>query len=162
MIHIGTQPLETGRLKLRRIEAGDAQSFFDMMNDERVTRFLLFPRLTEPKQAEDVIRRDLALYNNEPGFYLWVIEVKESSAFAGTISLSVASERSEVGEIGYSLRYEHWGRGYASEALGAVLAFGFGAVGFNRIEGKHSTQNPNSGKVMRKAGMLYEGMAREG
>ena len=161
MTHIGTRPLETARLKLRRLEMADAPAFFAIMNDERVTRFLLFPRLLELSQAEDWTRRDLALYNNEPNFYLWAMECRETGVMVGTISLFVVREESNVGEVGYSLGFEHWGQGLAAEALRAVLGFAFHEVGFNRVEGLHSTQNPASGAVMRKAGMLYEGMARE-
>jgi len=161
MTHIGTHPLETARLTLRRLTPDDTEAFFAIMNDERVTRYLLFPRLLELSQAEDWIVRDMALYDNEPNFYLWAMECRETSALVGTISLHVVREDSDVGEVGYSLGQGHWGRGLAAEALRAVLGFAFHQVGFNRVEGCHSTRNPASGTVMRKAGMLYEGMARE-
>lgn len=161
MTHIGAQPLETERLRLRRLTRADAPAFFAMMSDERVTRFLMMPRMHALSEAESLLEADEALYASDPAFYLWALEAKASGLVLGTVSLSVVDPRSAVAEAAYSLGYDHWGQGYAAEALRAALDFGFHQVGFNRIEALHSTQNPNSGKVLRRAGMLYEGMARE-
>lgn len=55
----------------------------------------------------------------------------------------------------------YWGNGYTAEAAKAVIAFLFDEVGANRIAARHDTNNPNSGKVMQKAGMKYEGTLRQ-
>lgn len=54
-----------------------------------------------------------------------------------------------------------WRKGYTSEALIRLVRFFFEDVGVNRVEAYHDPRNPNSGKVMQKAGMLYEGTSRE-
>ena len=58
-------------------------------------------------------------------------------------------------------RQQWWHNGYVSEALKSVISFLFESVGVNRIMAKHDTQNPNSGKVMQKSGMTYEGTLRQ-
>jgi ribosomal-protein-alanine N-acetyltransferase len=54
-----------------------------------------------------------------------------------------------------------WHRGYTSEALAELIRFFFEEVGANRIEARHDPRNPNSGKVMLKCGMKYEGTIRQ-
>ena len=64
-------------------------------------------------------------------------------------------------EVGYSLARSQWNRGIMTEALRAVLGYGFSTLRLNRIEAMHEVDNPASGAVMRKCGMTYEGTARE-
>jgi len=73
----------------------------------------------------------------------------------------VVNETDLCGDFGYSISRKYWGQGIATEALKAVLKLAFETVGFNRIESYHSTKNPASGKVMQKAGMKFEGLARQ-
>ena len=62
--------------------------------------------------------------------------------------------------IGYCIGKNWWHKGITSEALKAVMDYLFDVVGVNRIESRHDTRNPNSGKVMMKCGMKYEGTLR--
>ena len=55
----------------------------------------------------------------------------------------------------------YWNRGYCTEAARAVVAFGFSAWGMHRIQARHYTNNPASGRVMEKIGMTYEGCLRQ-
>jgi len=63
-------------------------------------------------------------------------------------------------EIGYSLSRDYWNRGIMTEALKAVIEYGFSALNLNRIEAQHETTNPASGAVMRKCRMQKEGTLR--
>ena len=63
-------------------------------------------------------------------------------------------------EVGYSLARAQWNKGLMSEALEAVLEEGFMDLGLHRIEAQHEVDNPASGRVMVKCGMLYEGCVR--
>lgn len=62
--------------------------------------------------------------------------------------------------IGYCIGKKFWNRGYTSEAFSAVIYYLF-SLGFNRIESSHDPNNPNSGRVMRKCGLSYEGRLRK-
>jgi ribosomal-protein-alanine N-acetyltransferase len=64
------------------------------------------------------------------------------------------------GELGYWIGLPFWNRGYATEAAGAVLAYGFTELGLHRIQARHLTRNPASGRVMTKLGMRPEGVQR--
>jgi [ribosomal protein S5]-alanine N-acetyltransferase len=65
------------------------------------------------------------------------------------------------GGIGYFLARQHWGKGHATEAVFAVLRFGFGALALNRIEARCMPENTASERVMQKVGMKFEGLLRQ-
>ena len=78
----------------------------------------------------------------------------------GSISVVHYDEKTSMAHIGYCLGRKWWHKGIMSEALQAVMDFLFDVVEFNRIESRHDPNNPNSGKVMQKCGMSYEGTLR--
>ena len=78
----------------------------------------------------------------------------------GTIGFMWINLDYRSGEVGYSLSRAYWNQGIMTEALRAVLAFGFDTLQLNRIEAQHETDNPASGRVMEKAGMRPEGTLR--
>lgn len=63
--------------------------------------------------------------------------------------------------LGYCIKRNFWGNGYATEAAKAVLEYMFNEVGLNRIEASHSVNNKASGRVLEKVGMILEGCAKE-
>ncbi len=71
------------------------------------------------------------------------------------------NEKARSVEIGYCIGEKWWRRGYTSEALSAVIRFFFEEVGVNRVYSEHDPRNPNSGRVMEKCGMKYEGTLRQ-
>ena len=158
--HAGTRVLETPRLVLRRFEPADAEAMFAWAGDSQVTRFLRFPTHQSPDDSRRVLEGWQADYRR-PDFYMWAITEKQSSRAVGSIALQTLNEHDRCGDLGFCLLRACWGQGYMTEALAAVLDFGFHVVGFNRIEGVHSQLNPASGAVMRRCGMQYEGMSRQ-
>lgn len=158
--HVGTRVLETPRLVLRRFEEKDAEAMFTWTGDPLVVKYLRMDAQQSVEEAREVLRQWTQMYR-EPDYYAWAVTEKATSRAVGSIGLSVAVEQDRTGSVGFCLLRECWGQGYMSEALAAVLDFGFHTVGFNRIEGVHSECNPASGAVMRRCGMQYEGMSRQ-
>ena len=78
----------------------------------------------------------------------------------GAIGIALATEHAR-GELGYWIGADVWGRGYATEAARAVVAYGFAQLGLNRIQAQHFVRNPASGRVMQKIGMRFEGVHRQ-
>ncbi|MHC4470820.1 MAG: GNAT family N-acetyltransferase [Planctomycetota bacterium] len=78
----------------------------------------------------------------------------------GAVGLAIAPEQGRA-ELGYWVGVEHWNRGYATEAAGAVVSHAFMALGLRRIHACHLTRNAASGRVMEKIGMRREGVLRE-
>jgi RimJ/RimL family protein N-acetyltransferase len=77
----------------------------------------------------------------------------------GAVGLVLRLEHARA-ELGYWIGRPFWGQGYATEAVRAVLRYGFGTLGLNRIHASHFARNPASGRVMSKVGMRQEGVAR--
>lgn len=78
----------------------------------------------------------------------------------GDIAVVGIKEKVSMAHIGYCIGRNWWHKGITSEALKSVMDFLFDIVDVNRIEARHDPRNPNSGKVMKKCGMKYEGTLR--
>lgn len=159
--HIGTVQIETPRLLLRPfIEADAPDMFANWAGDERVTRHLSWAAHRSVEQTRARILDWLPQYEN-PAVYHWALLPKESGRAAGSVSVQGLRERHLSCEIGYCLGTDFWNRGYMTEALRAVLDVLFARVGFHRVQAMHRAGNPASGRVMQKAGMVYEGTLRD-
>ena len=90
----------------------------------------------------------------------WAITGRGGGELTGAVGIDVHPEHAR-GEIGYWIAHTCWGRGYATEAARAMLAFGFGTRGLNRVQATYMTRNPASGRVMEKLGMRLEGTLRQ-
>lgn len=161
MIHKGTVHLETERLILRRYVLEDAEAMFrNWVNDPDVTRFLTW----QPHGSIDVTRKillsDIAKYE-DLSHYQWAVMPKSLTEPIGGINVVRTDESCHCFEIAYRMGKAWWNQGFASEALTAVIKFLFEQVGANRIAATYDTRNPNSGAVMRKCGMSYEGTLRQ-
>ena len=157
LVHSGTVVIETERLILRRFRLEDSEAMFrNWAGDPEVTKFLTWPTHTEVSASEMVIKAWLKRYE-ELTTYQWAIELKEIGEVIGSISVVEIKENIRAVEIGYCIGTRFWNKKITSEALKAVIEFFFDKVGANRIEARHDVNNPNSGRVMQKCGMKYEG-----
>ena len=160
LTHKGTQTIETSRLILRRAVREDAEPMFrNWASDPEVTKYLTWPTHSSIAVSEMVIGNWLQEYEKQ-NYYQWMIVLKELSEPIGSISVVRQNDHVEEAEIGYCIGKEWWHKGIATEALTAVIAYLFGEVGMNRVAARHDPNNPNSGGVMRKCGMKYEGTHR--
>ncbi len=160
--HKGTARLETARLILRRYTVGDAPAMYrNWCSDPEVTRFLTWP----VHGSADVTRGLLEAWVKEydrPDYYNWVLELKDTGEIVGSCSVVRIDESIDELELGYCMGRAWWGRGYMPEAAGAIVDYLFDEVGANRIAADHDVENPKSGRVMRKIGMSFEGVRRQG
>lgn len=161
MRHCGTQRIETDRLVLRRFVPEDAAAMYkNWASDEEVTKFLSWPTHSSQEVSRYVTEDWVQSYSDE-SYYQWAIVLKENGDEPiGSIAVVKMEEDVSMAQIGYSLGRTWWHKGITSEALKAVMDFLFDVVDVNRIEAKHDSRNPNSGKVMQKCGMKYEGTLR--
>ena len=162
MNHIGTKVIETERLILRPFTMADAQPMFDnWASDPAVTKYLSWPAHGSVAITEMVMKDWVDGYAN-PDRYNWAITLKEKGDDPiGNISAVHVYENTESVEIGYCMGRAWWGGGIMAEALKAVIDFFMAEVGTNRVYARHDTANPNSGRVMVKAGMKFEAVLRQ-
>lgn len=162
MEHKGTVILETKRLVLRPFTVKDAQPMFcNWASDPEVTKFLTWPPHESAEVSKSVIESWILSYQ-EPQNYVWAIELKQIGEPIGCISAVKVDTRTGSASIGYCIGKKWWGQAVVPEALQEVIAFFFREVGMNCVNASHDPRNPNSGKVMRKCGMRYEGTWRAG
>ena len=148
--------ISTKRLLLRPFKLSDAEAVSLLCNDYDVhmgTLALPYPytmahALSWIPSHEENFEQDKA--------YEFAITDKTTETLYGCIGLS-NHQNDRNGEVGYWVGKAFWGNGYASEALVGVIDFAFSRKNYHRVYGRHFESNPASGRVMEKAGMVYEG-----
>ncbi len=161
MLHCGTQRIETKRLILRRFTEEDAAAMYkNWASDDEVTKYLTWPTHSNMDVSKYVLKDWVSAYSDEK-YYQWAIVLRENGDEPiGSISAVEMNEDVSMVHIGYCIGRAWWNQGITSEAMKAVMDFFFDRVDVNRIEARHDPENPNSGKVMMKCGMKYEGTLR--
>ncbi len=152
--------IETARLTLRPIMRGDARDLFGYAADPEVARHVLWSphrSLADSRLFISAARRQYR--HGWPGSF--AIVLRETGRMIGTIGFMWVNPEHRSAEVGYSLARAQWNKGLMTEALEAVVAFGFETLGLNRLEAQHELTNPASGRVMEKCGFSPEGVLRQ-
>ena len=152
-----TLPIETNRLRLRQLTDADAERLHDIYGDAETMRYI--GASGEPRADLDATRRVLSWLRRHDelhGFGMWAIDERDGDPLIGVAGLLWVEGHGPDVEAVYLLRRDRWGRGYATEALGAVLAAGH-AIGLERIIALSYPENVASRRVMTKAGMRASG-----
>ncbi len=148
--------LSGSRVRLRRWRDADREPFAALNADARVMEF--FPgRLT--RAESDAMVDGFETHFSEHGFGLWAVEVPDVAPFIGFAGLSVKrffAPFTPCVEVGWRLAFEHWGRGYATEASRLALGFGFDTLALPEIVSYTSVTNHRSRAVMKRLGMHHD------
>lgn len=148
-----TDTIETERLILRPWQPSDRAPFWAMGQDAEVMQYLL--PLTD-RAASDAVAEKLNTHIEMHGFGFWALEEKGGApfiGFTGLIHVSADKPFAPAVEIGWRLARAHWGKGYASEAARASLAYGFDTLKLNEIVSLTVPANTRSQAVMKRIGM---------
>lgn len=159
LTHKGASTLKTKNLILRPFKIEDAQHMFNnWASDEKVTKFLSWQPHTKVENTKSLLTDWVKKYENN-NYYHWAIEIDNMPV--GSIAAVALDEKNHNCEIGFCISYNYWGKGFVAEALSELMRYFFCEVGMNRISAEHYAENINSGKVMQKCGMTYEGRKKE-
>ena len=149
--------MQTARLRLERFTEQDVDLLIELDSDPAVMRYLTGG---EPEAAPEVMRERyipgiLAGYDKWDGkFGLFAARANDGDAFIGWFSLRPEPDGpTDEAELGYRLRREAWGNGYATELARALLAKAFTELDVRLVWGETMCVNRPSQKVMEKAGM---------
>lgn len=148
--------LTTRRLILRPWRDDDLAPFAEMNADAEVMRH--FPAPLSRAESDAMVGR-VRLHFSTHGFGLWAVEAPGATQFAGFVGLSLPRFEAHFMpcvEIGWRLSRDCWGRGYATEAAIAALAFGFERLGLAEIVSFTVVENHPSRRVMERLGMAHD------
>ncbi|MCP4539423.1 MAG: GNAT family N-acetyltransferase [Chloroflexi bacterium] len=157
----GQPELRTERLLLRPFAVADAPVVQQLAgNREIASTTLNIPHPYEVGMAEEWIGTHQEQFE-KGDLATFAIVRQQDRSLIGAISLMRINQRHENAELGYWIGKPYWNNGYCTEAGRAILQYGFGALGLNRIYACYLSRNPASGQVMEKIGMVHEGCQRQ-
>jgi RimJ/RimL family protein N-acetyltransferase len=143
--------LTTRRLVLRWLEPRDVDALYELDSDPEVMRFLTGG---QPTKRETIERNLTDGCDRQAGYGRWAAEA--SGEFIGWFALSRAADTPpHEAELGYRLRRDAWGRGYASEGSLALLRKAFTELGTRRVWAETMFVNTRSRQVMERIGLRF-------
>jgi ribosomal-protein-alanine N-acetyltransferase len=148
--------IETERLLLREIVPSDAEEMFKLDTDPEVHTYLGKSPIKSMQQAKTNITfiRNQYIAN---GIGRWAVIEKRTKSFIGWAGLKFINEpineKTKYYDLGYRLIKKYWGKGYASEAAKAALAYGFENLELTEIYGMVQTENLASINILEKIGL---------
>jgi RimJ/RimL family protein N-acetyltransferase len=147
----------TERLVMRPFTHDDIDALHAMFGDPDVTRYLDHGPLSRQAVGELLARiSPMTRIDAERNELRLAVELQASGEVIGDVSLWRTSARHNTGEIGFVLRPEHQGRGYALESMRELLRIGFEEAGLHRIVGRCDAENVASAALMERLGMRQE------
>ena len=153
--------LRTQRLILRRLKITDDKNMYEYTSDKRVTRYLEWQHHTKISQTISFIENVIEEYDTIENAYLWAIELISESKLIGVVRIYDYSPQNKRAEISYIMNPAYQGNGYIGEAIDSIFDYCFNTLKINRIQAKCFSNNTASEKVMKKTGMLHEGIMRK-
>lgn len=155
--------LATSRLTLNEISSDDKDAIHAIFSDQKVVEFYNVDAFTSKKQSLDLINFFNQRFEKREGIR-WAIRLKESGELIGTCGFNSFNTNMRNAVIGYELAFHHWGKGYTTEALNAIIALAysdnspFGEL--YRIQAATMLGNDASESVLKKLGFREEGIRR--
>ncbi|RZJ35385.1 MAG: N-acetyltransferase [Flavobacterium sp.] len=152
--------LESDRLFLRRISTNDVQCVFDLRSDPETMKFVPRPLVKSHADALAHIALIDSKINNNEGIN-WAITCSGSDAMIGIIGHYVIKKEHFRSEIGYMILPQFCGKGLITEAVDAVLRYGFDQMKLHSVEAIIDPENIASARVLEKNGFVKEAHLRE-
>ena len=146
--------IETDRLRLRWLSAGDAEFINELLNDPSFLRFIGDKGVRTLDDARDYILNGPVDMYNRLGFGLYLTELKDGGPPIGICGLIKRDGLEDV-DIGFAFLPKFWAKGYAYESAAAVMAHGKTVLGLKRIVAITSPDNHASGRLLEKLGLRF-------
>ena len=155
------RPIETERLVLRDFTTDDWSALHLYGSDPEVMKLLhLLPNSVE--RSREVIEQHISCQHEEPRTrYELAITLASTGELIGSSSIRMVWPRNRETSMGYVLRRDSWGKGYATEAAREMLRIGFELLEAHRVFASVDTENIGSIRVLHKLGMVEEGIFRQ-
>ena len=151
--------LETERLNLRRLDAGDAAFILELLNDPSFLRYIGDKNVRTVDDAVRYILEGPVESYERHGFGLWLVELKEAQTPTGICGLLKRDTLPDA-DIGYAFLPRFRSQGYAYESAAAVMNYAAGALGLRRVLAITNPENVGSIKVLEKIGLKFDRLVR--
>jgi RimJ/RimL family protein N-acetyltransferase len=148
------EPLRTPRLVIRAMTPADVDAIHAYQSDPEVVRYEPF----EPRSRDEVVAKvakfsQALTLSGEGDFWQLAIERADTPGVIGDLYFCL---KGPAGEIGWSLHRDHHGRGYMTEAAGALLGLAFAELARHRVFAQLDPRNTASAALCRRLGMRHE------
>lgn len=148
------------RVRLRAVREDDADGLFALFSDERVMRWWSRPAMTGREEAVAYAAQMRRGFEQRE-VLSWVMADAGDDRCIGTTTLYDLRLRHLRCDVGYALRPDRWGAGFASEAVGMALDWAFGWLQMHRVGADIAPGNEASVALLVRLGFRYEGRLRE-
>jgi RimJ/RimL family protein N-acetyltransferase len=149
------ESLETPRLRLRPVTAGDAAFILELVNEPSWIRFIGDRKVHDLDDAGTYIARSFTAMYARHGLGLLLAERREDRAPLGICGLIKRESLPDV-DLGFAFLPRHWSRGYAFEAARAVLEHGRDSLRLARIVAITDPENESSMRLLERLGFCFE------
>lgn len=161
LTHIGTRTVETERLTLRKFDYADDDDMLRYwISDPLIQSMYSEPTYTNKQEVRELLSKYIYSYEKDD-YYRWAVILDETNECIGQIAFFLVNSKNHFGEIEYCIGSKFQRKGLATEAIKAVIQFGFENINFHKIQVCHKDGNIASKKVIEKCGFRYEGTLRD-
>lgn len=159
--HCGTLMIKTERLILRRFSIEDTECAFKYWaSNERVQSLYGEPVYDTLAKTRELILGYISSYGRVNN-YRWAIVLKETNECVGQVAYFLVDDKNHFGELEYCIGEAFQRRGLTTEAVKAVIDFGFNNINFNKVQISHKEGNEASKRVILKNNLTFEGRLRD-
>lgn len=161
MNSIGTKAIHTERLIMRKFDFADAEDMLELwVSKPEIQHLYSEPTYNTIDEVKDLLKKYIENYNNN-NYYRWAIVDNESNRCIGQIAFYLVDLKNHFAEIEYCIATDYQNRGLMTEAVKAVIKFGFEEIGLHKIQISTKEINAPSKRVIEKSGFTYEGTQRD-
>ena len=161
LTHHGTFKIESERLILRPFQYTDDEDMLTYwISDPDIQSLYSEPVYNTKQEVKELLDKYISSYE-KPDYYRWAIVEKNSTICIGQIAVFLVDNKNHFCEIEYALGRKFHRKGYATEAVKAVLEYCFNKVNFHKVQVCHKEGNIASQGVIRKCNFTYEGTLRD-
>jgi ribosomal-protein-alanine N-acetyltransferase len=148
--------LFTERLLLREFVDTDYDALREIDSDPEILRYRSRKQITPAATREFLTKAQAGALEQPRQQYAFAVVLREGERLVGQVGLTIVSSGYDEAFMWYSTNRQYWGQGYATEAAGRLLRYGFEEAGLRRIFAECHPDNLASARVMEKIGMTRE------
>lgn len=132
---------------------------FAIMGDSETMRFWDWPPFTDRETVDEIVAGQIADMEAGRAIY-WAVDLDSGGAPIGCCDLSEIDGHHRRAEVGFLFNRANWGRGYAAEAMAAIISHAFGPLDLRRLWARFHAGNERSQVLLERLGFSYEGTLR--